>query len=112
MASASHRPRRRSSAQQAGAASWRRRGGRGMFGKSVSWRVPPRTPPTAPGDAAMKLRDLSIALAMGASALALAAAAPPSAAWAAPAAPYHAPRNAFGQPDLQGNWTNATITPF
>src|SRR5579859_7323067 len=25
---------------------------------------------------------------------------------------YHAPRTAYGQPDLQGNWTNATITPF
>ncbi len=65
----------------------------------------------------MKLADLSIAphfvaWAVGASALALAAAGPMSAAWAAPAAPYHAPKNAFGQPDLQGNWTNATITPF
>jgi hypothetical protein len=34
------------------------------------------------------------------------------AAFAAPAAPYHAPRTPDGQPDLQGNWTNATITPF
>ena len=42
--------------------------------------------------------------------LALAIAALP--ALAAAAGPYHAPRNAFGQPDLQGNWTNATITPF
>jgi hypothetical protein len=25
---------------------------------------------------------------------------------------YHAPRTAYGQPDLQGAWTNATITPF
>jgi len=25
---------------------------------------------------------------------------------------YKAPRNAWGQPDLAGNWTNATITPF
>jgi hypothetical protein len=24
---------------------------------------------------------------------------------------YHAPRNGWGQPDLQGNWTTATITP-
>jgi len=32
-------------------------------------------------------------------------------AWgAAPAAPYKAPRNAFGQPDFSGVWTNATIT--
>jgi hypothetical protein len=27
-------------------------------------------------------------------------------------APYHAPRTAYGQPDLQGNWTTATITPL
>ncbi|HMN46503.1 MAG TPA: hypothetical protein PKE27_18145 [Povalibacter sp.] len=25
---------------------------------------------------------------------------------------YEAPRTAFGQPDLQGNWTNATLTPL
>ena len=30
------------------------------------------------------------------------------AAQAAP--PYHAPKNAFGQPDLQGTWTNASLT--
>jgi hypothetical protein len=41
-------------------------------------------------------------------AAALALAAP--AAFAQPA--YKAPRNAFGQPDLQGVWTNATITPL
>ena len=33
-----------------------------------------------------------------------------SSALAAPAAPYKAPRNAFGQPDFSGVWTNATIT--
>jgi hypothetical protein len=52
------------------------------------------------------------ALAVGASAAVLAFAAP---AWAQgpqkPAA-YHAPRTAAGQPDLQGVWTNATITPL
>ncbi|HEY0436477.1 MAG TPA: hypothetical protein VGC92_07555 [Phenylobacterium sp.] len=42
--------------------------------------------------------------------LALAIGTLPALAAAAPA--YHAPRNAWGQPDLQGNWTNATITPF
>ena len=26
------------------------------------------------------------------------------------AADYHAPRNGFGQPDLQGTWTNASLT--
>src|SRR5947209_3185543 len=25
---------------------------------------------------------------------------------------YHAPKNGWGQPDLQGNWTTATITPL
>ena len=29
-----------------------------------------------------------------------------------PAAAYHAPRTAYGQPNLQGNWTTATITPL
>jgi hypothetical protein len=33
----------------------------------------------------------------------------PALAQKAPA--YHAPKNAWGQPDLQGNWTTATITP-
>ncbi len=32
------------------------------------------------------------------------------AASAAAAPPYHAPKNAFGQPDLQGVWTNASLT--
>jgi len=32
------------------------------------------------------------------------------AAGAAHAADYHAPRNGFGQPDLQGAWTNASLT--
>ena len=31
---------------------------------------------------------------------------------AAPPARYHAPRNAWGQPDLQGTYTTATITPL
>jgi hypothetical protein len=43
----------------------------------------------------------------------LAAAALSSVAPYAPAsaAPFAAPRNGFGQPDLSGNWTNATLTP-
>src|SRR4051794_34566801 len=60
----------------------------------------------------MKLRDISIALAttaLASTCLSLAATAAPA---PAQQAAYHAPRNAFGQPDLQGNWTNATITPF
>ena len=36
----------------------------------------------------------------------------PSLATAATPASYKAPRTALGQPDLQGNWTNATITPL
>ncbi|HLZ76033.1 hypothetical protein [Phenylobacterium sp.] len=56
---------------------------------------------------AKTLSILSAASLSAASALALA-----TAAFTAPSAPYHAPKNAFGQPDLQGNWTNATITPF
>ena len=42
-----------------------------------------------------------------AAALAVLAAAP---AWAGPA--YHAPRSAYGQPDLQGFWTNLSMTPL
>jgi hypothetical protein len=34
-----------------------------------------------------------------------------TATFAAPAA-YHAPRAVDGQPDLQGNWTNASLTPL
>ena len=54
----------------------------------------------------MKPRTLFISAAIGV--LALTA----GAALAAGPAPYHAPRTPDGQPDLQGNWTNATITPF
>jgi len=54
----------------------------------------------------MTSRAISILFGMGALALCAAASAAPA------TAPYHAPKTAFGQPDLQGNWTNATITPF
>ena len=45
---------------------------------------------------------------------ALAADAPAKAPTAAkaPAAAFKAPKNAFGQPDLSGFWTNATLTPM
>ncbi len=56
----------------------------------------------------MQLRCFSVA----AAALLGAAAVAPMAQAAGPASAYHAPKNAWGQPDLQGNWTNATITPF
>jgi hypothetical protein len=60
----------------------------------------------------MKLRDLSAAVALGAVALAPAAIAQTATKTTAGAtAAYKTPRNAWGQPDLQGNWTNATITP-
>jgi len=51
-------------------------------------------------------------LALAATALAAAALAGPAAAQARAAhpQPYHAPRTAFGQPDLQGSWTNAWLT--
>ena len=56
----------------------------------------------------MNLRDISAIATVG-----LLALAPAMTAQAAPkAGGYAAPRTAFGQPDLQGNWTNATITPF
>jgi len=49
------------------------------------------------------------------SAIALAAALAAAPALSQPAnaaAGYHAPTNAYGQPDLEGVWTNATLTPF
>ncbi len=66
----------------------------------------------------MKLRDISIIATLGALALApaalaqTAAKAPSTKTTAGAASAYKAPRNVWGQPDLQGNWTNATITPF
>jgi len=56
----------------------------------------------------MNLKTLCIGLSLGA--LGVAIVAPAAVAKDAKAAAYHAPRNAWGQPDLQGNWTNATIT--
>jgi hypothetical protein len=64
----------------------------------------------------MRISKLALVMAAAAAALAAAptvAAAQAVAAQAKPAASaYKAPRNAFGQPDLQGIWTNATITPL
>jgi hypothetical protein len=34
-----------------------------------------------------------------------------AAAGAVQAQPYHAPKNGYGQPDLSGDWSNATLTP-
>lgn len=63
----------------------------------------------------MKSGTLKALLLSGAAA-ALAAAAPAAAQTpakaAATASVYKAPRTAHGHPDLQGIWTNATITPF
>ncbi|HVI32577.1 hypothetical protein [Phenylobacterium sp.] len=60
------------------------------------------------------MRASRLALALAATALTALAAVPTlAAAQDRPAAPgYKAPRNAWGQPDLQGVWTNATITPL
>jgi len=53
---------------------------------------------------------LCFAATVAAAPLALAQTARPAAARAAPKA-WKAPRNSFGQPDLGGAWSNATITP-
>jgi hypothetical protein len=61
------------------------------------------------------LTDLRMLLAGGIALTIAAAAAMPAAHAAATAkapAVYKAPRTEFGQPDLQGTWTNATITPL
>lgn len=54
----------------------------------------------------------TILLASVAAAPLTAAAADAKAAPAKAAAPYKVPRNAFGQPDLAGFWSNATLTPM
>jgi hypothetical protein len=59
----------------------------------------------------MTSRAISIAISVGVLALAPAALAQAPARTAGAAAAYKAPRTALGQPDLQGIWTNATITP-
>jgi hypothetical protein len=51
---------------------------------------------------------LALGTCLASAPMALIAAGP--AAAQAKAAAYKAPRNAFGQPDLSGNWTNATLT--
>jgi hypothetical protein len=63
----------------------------------------------------MTLKAISIAFtfgALGVLALVPAALAQGPAKTAGAAAAYKAPRTALGQPDLQGIWTNATITPL
>ena len=57
----------------------------------------------------MTSRTLALSLA-AVSLAALSMAAVPALAQQATAT-YHAPKNGWGQPDLQGNWTTATITP-
>jgi hypothetical protein len=53
----------------------------------------------------MDLRKLALSVA------AVALLAGPALAQTKGSTPYHAPKNGWGQPDLQGNWTTATITP-
>jgi len=55
---------------------------------------------------------LGTLLLAGVAAAPLTAAAAEPAKAATPAAPYKAPKNAFGQPDLAGFWSNATLTPM
>jgi hypothetical protein len=55
---------------------------------------------------------LALSTAIGAALAASALAAPAKAPAPAAAAAWKAPVNAFGQPDLAGNWTNATLTPM
>jgi hypothetical protein len=54
----------------------------------------------------------SLLLAGGAAAPLMAAAADAKTAPAKAEAPWQTPRNAFGQPDLSGFWSNATLTPM
>src|SRR6185503_16544692 len=56
----------------------------------------------------MKLKDISVAAAVLLAGVAFA----PLAAGQGKAAAWHAPKTPWGAPDLQGRWTNATITPF
>ena len=55
---------------------------------------------------------LLTAISQTALALAALSLAVPALAQTKAAAPYHAPRNGWGQPDLQGTFTTATITPL
>src|SRR6185503_11202284 len=57
----------------------------------------------------MKLRDISVAAAVLMAGVAFA---PLAGAAEGKAAAWHAPKTPWGAPDLQGRWTNATITPF
>lgn len=59
------------------------------------------------GQRAMKSHSLALVSAAAMAALCLAAP-----ALARDKAAYAAPKTAFGQPDLEGTWTNATLTPF
>jgi hypothetical protein len=61
----------------------------------------------------MRLETLLVAAALAAAIAPTPSLAAPEAAPAAKSAPaYQAPRNEYGQPDFEGLWTNATLTPF
>jgi hypothetical protein len=55
---------------------------------------------------------LALGTALGLMPFTYAAAADAPAAKAGKTAPFKVPRNAFGQPDLSGYWSNATLTPM
>lgn len=56
----------------------------------------------------MKMQAMAVALAAAAGSMTLA----PGLAAQADGSAYQAPRTAWGHPDLQGDWTNATATPL
>jgi hypothetical protein len=59
-----------------------------------------------------RLTALALGTALAAAGLAVPAFAAEPAAKPAPAKPWKAPKNAMGQPDLAGYWSNATLTPL
>ncbi len=58
------------------------------------------------------IKTSASAISTAASILAIATACFAPAAVAAPTTAYKVPVTSFGQPDLQGTWNNATLTPF
>ena len=59
----------------------------------------------------MKTHALLLSIAIGIASLGVGSSAQAPQAKGSPA-PYKAPRNAFGQPDLEGTWTNNSLTPL
>src|SRR4051812_48074689 len=68
-----------------------------MVGDTLAGRYAPGKGHRAEGERLTMRLGLGLAIALGLGGMAA-------------AADYHAPRNAFGQPDLQGVWTNGSLT--